>query len=285
MKVFLISPEIAPFSETDITALFSRYIPKNLQEKKHDIRLITPKYPFISDRKFTLREVIRLKEISVEWNSSDKMASIKSGFVPDSKVQVYFLERSDFFSSLDKKIYKSKGSRKALADTDMRFSYFAKASLESLKHLHWEPEIIHCCGWATAMVPILLKTIYKDDPLYKNIKVVFSPFASKDLTTFSVNSLEYANVNLNDDDLKILAVNNKGNFSPTLAGISYSDATIAISSSVSNIDKGLKSNSDFAEAIKKRKSKYKSFSSRFDDKDDYDKLSSSILAAYQKIIE
>ena len=285
MKVFLISPEIAPFSETDITALFARYVPKNLQEKKHDIRLITPKYPFISDRKFTLREVIRLKEISVEWNSSDKMASIKSGFVPDSKVQVYFLERSDFFSSLDKKIYKSKGSRKALDDTDMRFSYFAKASLESLKHLHWEPEIIHCCGWATAMVPILLNTIYKDDPLYKDIKVVFSPFASKDLTTYSLKSLEYANVTFTDDDLKILNVNKKGNFSPTLAGISYSDATFTISSSTSNIDKGLKLNAAFAGAIKKKKSNYKSFSSRFDDKDDYDKLSSSVLDAYQNIIE
>ncbi len=285
MKVFLISPEIAPFSETDITALFSRYVPKNLQEKKHDIRLITPKYPFISDRKFTLREVIRLKEISVEWNSADKMASIKSGFVPDSKVQVYFLERSDFFSSLDQKIYKAKGSRKALDDTDMRFSYFAKASLESLQHLHWEPEIIHCCGWATAMVPILLKTVYKDDPLYKGIKVVFSPFASKDLTTFSVKSLEYAKVNLDDDDLKKLMVNKKGNFSPTLAGIAYSDATITISSSVSNIDKGLKSNSAFADVIKKRKSKYKSFSSRFDDKDDYTKLSSSVLDVYQNIID
>ena len=84
MKVFLISPEIAPFADTDITALFSRHVPKHLQEQKHDIRLIMPKYPFISDRKFTLREVIRLKEIQVEWKSSEKTASIKSGFVPDS---------------------------------------------------------------------------------------------------------------------------------------------------------------------------------------------------------
>lgn len=285
MKVFLISPEIAPFSETDNTALFARYVPKNLQEKKHDIRLITPKYPFISDRKFTLREVIRLKEISVEWKSSDKMASIKSGFVPDSKVQVYFLERTEFFSSLDRKIYKAKGSRKALDGTDNRFSYFAKASLESLKHLHWEPEVIHCCGWATAMVPILLKTIYKNDPLYKDIKVIFSPFTSKDLTTFSIECLENAKVSLDDDGKNSLMMNKKGNFSPTLAGIVYSDATIAISSSNSNVDKGMKNNSDIADAIKLKKNKYKSISTPFDHNDDYTKISSSILDIYKNIIE
>ena len=285
MKVFLISPEIAPFSGTDTTALFSRYVPKNLQEKKHDIRLITPKYPFISDRKFTLREVIRLKEISVEWKSSDKMASIKSGFVPDSKVQVYFLERSEFFSSLDRKIYRAKGSRKALDGTDTRFSYFAKASLESLRHLYWQPEVIHCCGWATAMVPILLKTIYKDDPLYKDIKVVFSPFTSKDLTTFSIESLENAKVSLDDGDKNNLMMNKKGNFSPTHAGIAYSDATIAISSSNSNIDKEMKANSDLAGVIKQKKGKYNSFATRFDDKDDYTKISSSVLEVYKNIIE
>jgi len=168
-------------------------------EEKHDIRLIMPKYPFVSDRKYTLREVIRLREIPIEWNSETKISSIRSGFIPDSKVQVYFLHEKDIFAGMDERIYKSKGSRKLLDGLDSKFSFFVKSSLESLKFLHWQPEIIQCCGWTSALVPLMLRTIYKDDPFYKDIKVIFSPFSSKEPTSYSVGSLEAAKIEVDQD--------------------------------------------------------------------------------------
>ena len=284
MKVFLISPEITPFAETGITGQFSRNFPVQLQEAKHDIRLIMPKYPFISDRKFTLREVIRLREIPVEWNSDSRTANIKSGFIPDSKVQVYFLGEENFFVSVDERIYKAKGARKALEDTDIRFAFFSKASLESLKYLHWQPDVIHCCGWPTVFVPIMLKTIFKDDPFYKDIKVVFTLFSSKEISLFSENSLNLAKIDTGTEDDNLLSFDKKRNFSPILAGLSYSDYVITLSSANSDPAKELKSNPIFVKAIKDKKGKFKTIAARSDSVEVYNRITASILDVYNSLV-
>ena len=284
MKVFLISPEITPFAETGITGQFSRNFPVQLQEDKHDIRLIMPKYPFISDRKYTLREVIRLREIPVEWNSDSRIANIKSGFVPDSKVQVYFLGEEHFFDSVDERIYKAKGARKALEDTDIRFAFFSKASLESLKYLHWQPDIIHCCGWSTAFIPIMLRTLFKDDPFYKEIKVVFTLFSSKEISLFSENSLNLAKVDTGTEGENLLSFDKKRNFSPILAGMNYSDYVTTLSSANSDPAKDLKSNPIFAKAIKDKKDKFKTIAARSDSVEAYNKITASILDVYNSLV-
>ncbi len=253
-------------------------------EEKHDIRLIMPKYQFISDRKFTLREVIRLREIPVEWKSDTKISSIKSGFIPDSKVQVYFLQEGEMFSEMDKRIYKAKGSRKVLEGTDIKFSFFVKSSLESLRYLHWQPEIIQCCGWTTALVPLMLKTIYKNDPFYKNIKVIFSPFSSKEASTFSTECLESAQIEVNENLTNELLIDKKGKISAFYAGIKYSDSTIAFSKAKDNVLKVLKSNSTLSKIIREKKDQVKSVNIKSDRMEDYAKLSSEVLDIYRSVI-
>ena len=253
-------------------------------EEKHDIRLIMPKYPFISDRKYTLREVIRLKEIPVEWDSETKISSIKSGFIPDSKVQVYFLHESDIFSGMDERIYKRKGARKVLDGLDIKFSFFVKSSLESLKFLHWQPDIIQCCGWSSALVPLMLKTIYKDDPFYKDTKVIFSPFSSKEATSFSVESLKSAKIEVDEKLNGDLLIDKKGRFSSFLTGIKYSDSTIVFSHSNENVFKGLKSNPNLSNILKEKKDRIVSVKIKSDNMSQYVKLSTEVLDVYRSVV-
>ena len=253
-------------------------------EEKHDIRLIMPKYPFVSDRKYTLREVIRLKEIPVEWGSETKISSIKSGFIPDSKVQVYFLQESEMFSDMDERIYKSKGARNVLHGLDIKFTFFVKSALESLKFLHWQPDIIHCCGWTSALVPLMLNTIYSDDPFYKDIKVVFSLFRSKEASSYSAESLESAKIEVDQELSGNLLIDKKGNFSSYLAGIKYSDSTIVFSNSKENVMKDLKSNTNLSRILREKKNQITSVKIKSDKLDQYVNLASEVLEVYRSVV-
>lgn len=253
-------------------------------EEKHDIRLIMPKYPFVSDRKYTLREVIRLKEIPVEWGSEIKISSIKSGFIPDSKVQVYFLQESEMFSGMDERIYKNKGARNVLDGLDIKFTFFVKSALESLKFLHWQPDLIQCCGWTSAMVPLMLNKIYGDDPFYKDIKSVFSPFTSKEASSYSVEILESAKIEVDQDIRDDLLIDKKGRFSSFQAGIKYSDSTIVFSNSKENVMKNLKLNKNLFRVLKEKKNQISSIKIKSETIDQYVKLSSEVLEVYRSVV-
>lgn len=171
LKIYFLTSEIIPFAETDLLAHFSKYVPIRLQEHEHDIRLTAPKYGFISERKYILREVIRLREIECEMGGDVLTASAKSAFVPQTRVQVYFMEHPVWFQSLAPLLYKSRNGR-PLPDNDERFGFFSKTALNMLTHLFWSPDVIICNSWQSAFIPILYKQLYAKKDFYKNIKTV-----------------------------------------------------------------------------------------------------------------
>ena len=171
-KILFLSSEISPFSETYQLADFSRKFPTLANESEQfDIRISQPKYGFISERKYILREVIRLKEVLVNFKGVDRVTSIKSAFIPNTRVQVYFLLDSKYFSDTSSLIYKSKNGQ-FLKSNFEKYSLFCVSLLESFKKLFWYPDIIICNDWQTALLPILLKNKYNNDEKYKNIKTI-----------------------------------------------------------------------------------------------------------------
>ena len=171
-KIYFITTEIIPFANVSNIAGFSTYIPYNLQELGHDIRTILPKYGFISERKYILREVIRLREIPFEFCGKQEIASAKSAFIPKTRVQVYFLEDEYWFKPLTNLLYKSKNGR-VLTDNAKRYAYYSKAVLSTLPHLFWVPDIFVCNGWQSALVPNIYKQHFEGtNEFYKNIKTV-----------------------------------------------------------------------------------------------------------------
>lgn len=171
-KIWYVASEVSPFAKTgglgDVTGAF----PKELKNKNHEVRVIMPKYKTINERKYILREVIRLKDIPVTINGITKTINVKSAFLPDSKVQIYFIEIPEFFGRNG--IYTDQATGKDFEDNAQRFAYFCKGALETLKILSWRPDIIHCNDWQSALVPIYLKTLYQDDEFLGGIKSVYT---------------------------------------------------------------------------------------------------------------
>ena len=125
LKVYFLSSEIAPFSETYFNAGFSRKLSTIFQDRDFDIRLIQPKYGYISERKFILREVIRLRDMPIEFNGAERIGGVKSAFIPNTKVQVYFMEDDEYFKPVTNLLYKARNGR-LLKDNPERYAYFAR---------------------------------------------------------------------------------------------------------------------------------------------------------------
>lgn len=172
LKICYVSSEVVPFAKTGGLADVAGALPIALKEMEHDVRVMMPNYKSINERKFVLREVIRLKEVAVELNGQTKIANGKTAFLPNSKVHVYFLSIPEYFDRKD--LYVDSKTGKELPDNAERFAFFSMAVLRTLKLLYWQPDIIHCNEWQTALIPYYLKTHFKDDPFFKNTRAVLS---------------------------------------------------------------------------------------------------------------
>jgi starch synthase len=172
LKILYISSEIAPFVRCGNLADVAGALPRALKDLGHDIRLFIPKYGTINDRKYTIREVIRLKEIKVPLHSKTVLADVKSAFLPNSKVQVYFVENKDYFDR--PQLYVNPETNQAWQDNAERFIFFCRSIFAILKKLHWQPDIIHCNDWQTALIPFYLKTLFYEEPFFNQIRTLIS---------------------------------------------------------------------------------------------------------------
>ncbi len=174
LNILFLSSEVDPFAKTGGLADVSSALPHAIKELGHEIRIMMPRYRFISERKFKLHDIIRLKEISVPVGKNVEIGNVKSSFISNlkEKVQVYFLDNPTYFGRDG--IYQSPVGKKDYKDNDERFIFFCRGVLETLKRLGWQPDIIHCNDWQTGIVPAYMKTLYSSDNFFKRIKSVFT---------------------------------------------------------------------------------------------------------------
>lgn len=170
-KILYVASEINPFLQTTEVADFVRALPQAMQERGMEIRILVPKFGLINERKNRLHEVVRLSGINIAVGDEEKPLVIKVASIPNAKLQVYFIDNEDYFHR--KSVFFDK-EEKFHEDNDERAIFFCKGVLETVKKLGWSPDIVHCNDWMTALIPLYLKTTYKNDPIYQNSKSVFT---------------------------------------------------------------------------------------------------------------
>jgi len=174
LKLLLVFPEIAPFAKTGDLGEVGGTFPKALKEMGHDVRVIMPQYRVINERKYVLRDVIRLQNIDISLGEESIRINVKSAFLPGSKVQVYFIDYKPFF--FRQGLYSDPKTGREYADNDKRFTLFAKGVLKTLVKLQWQPDVIHCHDWQSALVPFFLKTLNKNDSFFAKTFSLFTVY-------------------------------------------------------------------------------------------------------------
>jgi starch synthase len=175
-KVLFISSEITPYLPESEISLIGRNLPQGIQESGKEIRTFMPKFGCINERRNQLHEVIRLSGMNLIIDDTDHPLIIKVASIQSARMQVYFIDNEDYFQR--KYTYKDEHG-KEYADNDERIIFFARGVLETVKKLRWAPDVIHCHGWFTSLVPLYIKKAYNEDPLFANSKVVYSVYKNE----------------------------------------------------------------------------------------------------------
>ena len=227
LNILFVSSEVEPFAKTGGLADVSSSLPKAIKESGHEIRIMMPRYRFISERKFKLHDIIRLKDIPIPVGNSIELGNVKSSFISNlkDKVQVYFLDNEKFFGRDG--VYQSPVGKKDYQDNDERFIFFCHGVIETLKRLGWQPDIIHCNDWQTGLIPAYLKTLHSGDPFFKNIKTVFTIHNMAYQGSFS--SEAFAKSGLPKDLFKPEGAEAYGKFNFLKTALYFSDAITTVS--------------------------------------------------------
>ena len=253
-KILFINQEISPYVPDNTLSLMGKDLPQAMQEHNHEIRTFMPKWGTINERRGQLHEVIRLSGMNLIINDTDHPLIIKVASIPSARVQVYFIDNDDYFG---KRLMEKDEQGEDYTDNGERAIFFARGVLETVKKLRWVPDIIHCQGWMSAVIPFYVKTAYHDEPSFAETKVVTSLFSQsleKDLGSDFKQCLEFreARAELLKDYQDIFDFNELSKLA-----IEYSDGVIAadkqVNENLMNFAKGknipvLGYQEDFADA-------------------------------------
>ena len=221
-KVLFVNSEIYPYLPESDIARIGRYLPQGIQERKMEIRSFMPRYGCINERKNQLHEVIRLSGMNIIISDVDRPLIIKVASISAARIQVYFIDNEDYFRR-KQTFYTEDGT--FIADNDERAIFFARGVLETVKKLRWAPDIIHCQGWISQLIPAYLKKAYKDDPIFSSSKIVLSLYDDTPQSRFSIDFADkIAFGGLKSEDVPLLADPTGINLAKTAA--QYSDGII-----------------------------------------------------------
>lgn len=203
-KVLFVCSEIYPYLPESEISTIGRYLPQGTQEKKREIRSFMPRYGCINERKNQLHEVIRLSGMNLIISEVDRPLIIKVASIAAAHTQVYFIDNEDYFK---RKQLERDDNGVFFEDNDERAIFFARGVLETVKKLRWAPDIIHCHGWISHMLPVYLKKTYRDDPIFSNSKVVLSFYDNTPNEMFSKDFIEKAKFgSVGEKELELLKV-------------------------------------------------------------------------------
>src|SRR5574344_470161 len=170
VKVLYVPQEIFPYLPASEVSTISRELPQAIQEQGREIRTFMPKYGCINERRNQLHEVIRLSGMNLIIDDTDHPLIIKVASIQSARMQVYFIDNEDYFENRE---ILADANGEEYDDNEERSIFFIRGVMETIKKLRWVPDIIHCHGWFSALAPLYIKKGYKDDPCFKNTKVVY----------------------------------------------------------------------------------------------------------------
>lgn len=222
-KVLFINQEMVPFDRESQKSLVGRYLPQYIQDARNEIRIFTPKWGDINERRNQLHEVIRLSGMNLIIDETDHPLIIKVASLPSARMQIYFIDNDDYFM---KRGMLTDENGVEYEDNGERAIFYARGVLETVKKLRWTPEIVHVHGWISALAPLYIKKAFADEPSFRDCKVVTSvssPEFQQDLGEHSRDCIPFKGATA--EDLDVIKESYKYNDLMKLA-VKYSDGIV-----------------------------------------------------------
>jgi starch synthase len=232
-RVLLVSQEMEPYLVLSDIGNIVKKIAPFVHDNGMEIRVLMPRFGVINERRNRLHEVVRLSGINIIIDDEDHPLIIKVASLPGARIQVYFLDNEDFFKR--KQVFRDEQDQ-FFEDNPTRTVFFCKGVLETVKKFGWPPDIIHCHGWMTSLIPMYIKTVYAKDPVFAQTTTIYSAYNNGFEESFPESFLQKAAISpdLTQEDIEVLSGLNF--MSLNKAGVKYADAIIWGSPEVQETD-------------------------------------------------
>src|SRR5215472_15144179 len=163
MRILFVASEGLPYSKTGGLADVVESLPKALVALGHEVAVVLPRY------RGTKTTAVVMPSITIPMGGTRlRFPAIADGAMLNG-VRYFFVEDAAYFDRDG--LYG--GATGDYPDNAERYAEFCRAAIEVTKHI-WPTDVMHCHDWQTGLVPVLLRTSYSDDPLVKDIPVVFA---------------------------------------------------------------------------------------------------------------
>lgn len=172
-RILIVTQEMKPYTLLSQTAELVREYAQMVQESGVEVRILMPRFGTINERRHRLHEVVRLSGMNINIDDDDYPLIIKVASLPGTRMQVYFLDNDEFFKR--KQLFENADGT-FFEDNLDRTIFFCKGVVETVKKFGWAPDIVHAHGWMTSLLPALLKTTYRNEPIFQNAQVVYSAY-------------------------------------------------------------------------------------------------------------
>jgi len=232
-RILFIANEMSPYLElTEFAEMVNKLAIKS-NDNNLEVRCIMPRFGVVNERRHRLHEVVRLSGINVAVDNDDFPLQIKVASLPNARLQVYFLDNEDLFK---RKFIFTDENDSWYEDNDLRTVFYCKGALETVKKFGWPPDVIHCSGWMSALIPLYLKTVYKKEPVFSHSKIIYTIGQNTFTESLGADFIKKANLNgaLKDKDLEVFR--EATNTAMFRGGATYADA---ITFGADNVEKVL----------------------------------------------
>ncbi len=172
-KVLIITQEMQPYLEVSLAGTIIRDLLAQLKQHNYEARVMMPRFGRINEKKHRLHEVVRLSGMNITIGDDDYSLLIKVATLPEVRMQIYFMDNDEIFEK--DYVFRDEFSQ-FLPNNGLRMTFFARSVCEVLKKLGWEPDIIHINGWFSTLVPLFIRRIYADEPMFKKARLILSVY-------------------------------------------------------------------------------------------------------------
>lgn len=231
-RLLFVAQEMDPYlAITEMANLVKKLAPIS-NDNGWEVRVLMPRFGVVNERRNRLHEVVRLSGINIIIDDLDYPLIIKVASLPGTRIQVYFLDNEEFFKR--KAVFRDE-DEKFFDDNGERMIFFCKSLIETVRKFGWTPNVIHCHGWFTSLIPLYLKTHYAKDPIFANSKIVYSLYEQEFKEKFNKKLLKKAKISdlVKEKDLELLeGLNNEA---LNKIGIKYAHAVTVGSDQIKDV--------------------------------------------------
>jgi len=224
---------MSPYTDSNEISDLVGKLPLHMYSKGYEVRVLMPRFGLINERRHRLHEVVRLSGMNIIVDDDDYPLIIKVASLPGARLQVYFLDNDEFFK---RKNLFNDDEGTPYEDNAERMVFFCKGVIETVRKFGWPPDIIHCHGWMTSMIPMFIRQAYKSDPVFHETQILYSAYPHEMNGLLQDNFISKASINnLSKKDLDIFV--SEGNISLERGAFAYADACIKGSvTSIGDVD-------------------------------------------------